>query len=284
MRWSLPCVLLAGRAAALGLALCPVVLLGTAYAEAARAGDEDSAEARAARHHFDLGEAFYRSGKLEAARLEFETAYRLYPVPLLLWNLGKVAEKQGRKAEAIDYLERYVRAQRDEAQRKAEADALAEVQTSLERLRSEVAPAAAPQADVKPPEQSSTPSLPAPSLSPAPSPQEPEGAARSSGRPPALALGLLAGGGAVVLAGIGCGAAALALGRDVHDRAAQPYDQLAADFERGRALDGATIGLSVIGGVALGAGAAVWIYDAVKRRQSRSRPSAPLALYAPLRF
>jgi tetratricopeptide (TPR) repeat protein len=242
----------------LGWLVVGVLSLGTAHAQtAAPLKPEDSAEARAARAHYDQAEAFYLAKNYEAARIEFEAAYRLYPAPDLLFNLAKTAEKQGRPKEAIEYLEQYKRAKQDAAA----SEASAEVDRELARLRGQTDQASVPR--------------PVPAPTPQPGPAH---SAEQSRRPPNLAIGLLAGGGAVLLTGIGCGAAALALGLDVRDRPAQPLEQLQPDLERGRALDGATIGLSVVGGVALGTGAALWIVDAIKRR--RSLPPSVSALHS----
>lgn len=231
----------------LGFLVAGGLSIGTAHAQPAPAlKPEDSAEARAARSHFDLGTEFYSAKNYEAARLEFETAYRLYPAPDFLFNLAKCAEKQGRTKEAIEYLERYVRAKQDEAG----SEAGAEVRAELERLRAQ-----------------SAGQTPGPSTAPAPRP-DPARPVERGQRPSNLSIGLMAGGGAVLLSGIGCGAAALALGLDVRDRPPQSFEDLSPDIERGRALDRATIGLSVIGGLALGTGAAIWIVESIKRRHS----------------
>jgi tetratricopeptide (TPR) repeat protein len=241
----------------LGFLVAAALSVGTADAQPAPAlKPEDSTEARAARSHYDLGTEFYTAKNYEAARLEFETAYRLYPAPDFLFNLARCAEKQGRTKDAIDYLERYVQGKRDTAG--SEADA--EVRALLDQLRSQ-----------------STGPAPGPSSAPAPRTDPPRPVERGQ-RPSGLSIGLMAGGGAVLLSGIGCGAAALALGLDVRDRAAQPWEELAPDFDRGRALDGATIGLSVAGGLAIGAGVALWIVDRVRARRApiALRPAAPL--------
>lgn len=231
-----------------GLLVAAVLSLGTAHAQPS----DVSAEEQAARAHYDQGETFFKAKNYEAARVEFEAAYRLFPAPDLLFNLAKVAEKQGRTKEAIEFLERYKRAKQDAAA----TEASAEVDRDLERLRAQ-----------------SQAQAPGPSSAPAPAPvSAPAVSAERGRRPSNLSIGLMAGGGAVLLSGIGCGAAALALGMDVRDRAAQPWEQLAPDFDKGRALDGATIGLSLAGGLALGAGLTLWIVDRVRARR------APLAL------
>ena len=60
-----------------------------------------------AQHHFRAGAEMYQSGQYEAARIEFEAAYKILPLPDLLHNLSMVAEQQGRLAEAVSYEERF---------------------------------------------------------------------------------------------------------------------------------------------------------------------------------
>lgn len=242
----------------LGFLVAGALSLGTAQAQQAEPlKSVDSAEGRAARVHYDQGQKFYSEKNYETARVEFEAAYRIYPAADFLYNIALCAQKQGRTKEELEYLERYVRAKRAEDG----SSPSPAVKEELERLRAEQGQA------------------PAPSPAPAPTPQlDPARSVERTQRPSGLAIGLMAGGGAVLLAGIGCGAAALALGLDVRDRPPQSFDELNPDLERGRALDRATIGLSVIGGVALGTGAAIWIVEGIKRR--RSSPPTVAALRA----
>lgn len=90
-----PCVRLISFVVLLGLA-CPV----RAKTRDTRAPARDAS----ASEQFQLGLKFYRAGDYATARLEFETAYRLSPVPDLPWT----ARKQGQIAAAPDYARRFV--------------------------------------------------------------------------------------------------------------------------------------------------------------------------------
>jgi hypothetical protein len=50
---------------------------------------------------------FYKAGEYEAARIELQAGYDLSKNPVFLWNLAKVAAKQGDRQAALDYVQRY---------------------------------------------------------------------------------------------------------------------------------------------------------------------------------
>jgi len=59
-----------------------------------------------AKHHFSLGIEHFESGRLEQARVEFETALQFAPGrPSLLGNLGITLFQLGRRDEALPYLQ-----------------------------------------------------------------------------------------------------------------------------------------------------------------------------------
>ena len=74
---------------------------------------------------------------------------------------------------------------------------------------------------------------------------------------PPLALGLVVGGGAVTAAGIGLLAGAWTTGQQVGN-ADLAYGEASALIERGRALNGAGIALTIVGGAAVVGGAVTW--------------------------
>lgn len=206
---------------------------------------EAPAKQDAAAGHFRLGVDFYRAGDYPAARVEFEAAYGLSQAPDLLHNLSLTAEQQGRYAEAIDYEERWLAAAR-EALSPEEVD---QARGRLLRLRERQA---TPATRAEPP---STPSK-------APSP------AKAGWRPPAGAIGLLAAGGAVLVGGIACGAAALDTSAQLHSGQAFTLREIEALNGRGQALNGAAIGLDTVGGVAI-VGGALWLVLDWKRSRDR---------------
>jgi hypothetical protein len=58
--------------------------------------------------HFERGVALAREGKLEAAVLEFEGAYRAHPHYSVLFNLGQARAAMGQSVEAVDAFRRYL--------------------------------------------------------------------------------------------------------------------------------------------------------------------------------
>ncbi len=67
----------------------------------------------AAERHFDDGVRFTEEGNYEAARICFESGYKLSGEPDFLHNLSWTAERQGQLADAIGYAERYIAAKPD---------------------------------------------------------------------------------------------------------------------------------------------------------------------------
>lgn len=87
-----------------GLAVLLVVPAGYA-----RAGDaEGKAEAKA---HFTAGENHYNLNEFTEALQEFKDAYRLYPDPVFLYNLGQCERQLGHHEEAIRFYRSFLRLQ-----------------------------------------------------------------------------------------------------------------------------------------------------------------------------
>mgnify|MGYP000871689974 FL=1 len=61
-----------------------------------------------AREHFDAGQQHYAAGRYSEAIGEFEAAYRLAPLPDLLFNIGQCHRQSGDPVLAIDYYKRYL--------------------------------------------------------------------------------------------------------------------------------------------------------------------------------
>jgi tetratricopeptide (TPR) repeat protein len=68
---------------------------------------------REAKEHFKRGQRLHDNGKYDEAIVEYEAAYRLAPIPDLLFNLGLVYRLKGEHAKAIDAYERYLDAAPD---------------------------------------------------------------------------------------------------------------------------------------------------------------------------
>ena len=77
-------------------------------AQAGAPGQPSQLEQQAAQQHYQAGVMFFEAQNWSAARAEFEAAYQLTKYPDLLYNLAKIAEKQGRTADEVRYLDEYL--------------------------------------------------------------------------------------------------------------------------------------------------------------------------------
>ena len=98
------------------LRLTPVVALLMAPALVHAAGDPDKAASYDRR-----GKKAYAKGRWDDAIAAFELAYKADPQPRYLFNIGRSHEQKGELATAVDFVERYLKAEEDEAEK---ADAL----------------------------------------------------------------------------------------------------------------------------------------------------------------
>ena len=168
--------------------------------------------------------------------------------PDLLHNLSWTHEKAGHIKEALDYALRYQAAvQTDEDRERA--------RKRVEFLTKRYSAAPAPS---EPAAASSTPVVsPAQVPASAPSPAQEPSKTEARTKIPPLALGLVAGGGALAAAGIGCLAGAWATGQQLGS-ADLAYSDAASLLDRGRALNTTGIALTVVGGAAVVGGAITW--------------------------
>ncbi|MBZ0120522.1 MAG: tetratricopeptide repeat protein, partial [Sandaracinaceae bacterium] len=79
------------------VSLCPLTALGQ---------DSDNERARV---HFSSGRSYFDEGNYERALEEFQQAYALSPLPLMLFNIGTTQERLGMLREAADTFERFLR-------------------------------------------------------------------------------------------------------------------------------------------------------------------------------
>jgi iron complex outermembrane receptor protein len=139
-----------------GLAVLLVVPAGYA-----RAGDADGkAEAKA---HFTAGENHYNLNEFTEALQEFKDAYRLYPDPVFLYNLGQCERQLGHQEEAIRFYRSFLRLQ-------PKAPNKAEVQRKIDEME-----AAQKNKPVAEPDPAASPAKVEPAT-PAVVPDEPAGA------------------------------------------------------------------------------------------------------------
>ncbi len=206
----------------------------------------------AAERYFRDGVRFTEEGNYDAARVSFEAGYKLSGEPDFLHNLSWTAERQGQLGDAIGFAERYLAARPD-------AEDAGRTRSRIERMRSQLgqkAPSSQPapvQATPAQPKPATAPTLPQNAAS---GPKMDVGAAGRA-KPSGLAIGLLAGGGALALAGVGCLAGAWWTGQQVSDPELTFVDYGTLG-ERGRALNATGLALTITGGALVIGGAVTW--------------------------
>ena len=209
----------------------------------------------AAQQHYLTGSRFFETGQYDAALVEFEAAFRLSGESDFLHNISWTHEKAGRIKEAIEYAVRYQSAVQDaEEQERARR----RVEFLKQRYASGATePTTAPSSPITPAPQ--PPSVPQNAPSPAPEPPKPG----SQHKVPPLSIGLLAGGGALALGGIGCLAGAWSTSQQVGNTDLT-FVEGSALSSRGHALNATGIALTVVGGAVV-AGGATWAILARRR-------------------
>lgn len=205
----------------------------------------------------------YESKDYDGAIRELNIAYTIRQVPGLLLNLGHAYLDSGRPREALDYYDRYLA---------EETNLLPATRADVERYRVQAQeqlakkePATATPAP-EPPEPVQVAPKPAPlppsELTATPLPPENPGPSTSL---PRGAIGLLAGGAAALIVGVGLGGAALAASKEVVSKDG-PFD--AALDGRGKALSGTAVAFDIIGAVGLASGAAWSLAWYVRRNKA----------------
>ena len=179
-----------------------------------------------AQQHYQAGERFFRDGQFDAAIVEFEVAFKLSGEPDMVYNLSRTCEKAGKRKEAIEYAARYqslvVGTEEEErARRRVEflrgRYSIEQAQPKLpEQQPAKPAEMTPPAAQASQPTDSTQT---APSAPPSPPPPS------KARKVPPGAIGLLAGGGALALAGVGLLAGAWATGNQ-----ARAYSTTYADW------------------------------------------------------
>jgi tetratricopeptide (TPR) repeat protein len=217
----------------------------------------------AAERYFRDGVRFTEEGNYDAARVSFEAGYKLSGEPDFLHNLSWTAERQGQLGDAIGFAQRYLAA-------KPDAEDAGRTRSRIERMRSQMgqtAPSSQPapvQATAAQPVAATAPALPQNEASGPTSPAKASG----RGKVPPAAIGLLAGGGALTLAGVGCLAGAWTTGQQAQ-ASGVTYDEWATLSYRGQALNTTGLSLAVVGGAVVVAGG-VWAI--VGRRPAAEQP------------
>lgn len=215
-----------------------------------------------AQQHYKSAVEMYQNHQFEAARIEFEAAYKLLPLPDLLHNLSMVAEQQGKLAEAVDYEERFLVAASHlmHSERAVARSRITQLQQTAKISGTTPTTSTAPTA--------SAPAAPGVAVAPAAPAVAPASERR---RTPAGALALLGIGGGVLLGGIGCGVGAILTQQSLEG--GEPLYQREIDMltQRGQALNIAAITLDVVGGVVIATGG-IWAIWARTHATRAARP------------
>ena len=216
----------------------------------------------AAQAHYLSGARFFEAGSYDAALVEFEAAFRLSGEADFLHNLSWTHEKAGRIKEAIEYAVRYQAAvqtveDRERGRRRVEFLKQRYASGATEPTTAPSSPSVGPSPAQAPP--------PVPEKKPNAAPEPPKTESRH--RVPPLSIGLLAGGGALALGGIGCLAGAWSTSQQGNSTDLT-FAEGSALSSRGHALNATGIALAVTGGAVAIGGAVLWV---VKSRSSEAQ-------------
>jgi tetratricopeptide (TPR) repeat protein len=96
--------LMLGRGIALVLCFCSTLLFSSLHAEPTSPRD-------LARLHYQAGRAHLERGEFAEAIREFETGYKIKPLPLFLYNIAQVERVAGQTQRALEDYERYLKAE-----------------------------------------------------------------------------------------------------------------------------------------------------------------------------
>ncbi len=198
----------------------------------------------AAQQHYLTGTRFFEEGQWDASLVEFIASFQLSGERDLLHNISWTHEKAGRAREALDYAERYLAACRGSEDE--------------ERATKRVAFLKAKYGDPANGAASTGQAVPVLTATAQNASSAATAVPSSEGKkPPALAIGLLAGGGALALGGIGCLAGAWSTSQQANS-ADLTFAQGSGLIDRGHALNATGIALTVTGGALVVGGAVTW--------------------------
>src|SRR5512140_765550 len=96
------------RAVVVGPLLASLALAPLSLVRVARAEDAEAVKTEA-RSHYDRGIQLYKEGAYDAAFVEFERAYKLFPSFRILYNMGQVKYELNDFASALTIFRRYLK-------------------------------------------------------------------------------------------------------------------------------------------------------------------------------
>jgi tetratricopeptide (TPR) repeat protein len=112
--------------------LVPVLLI--ALVEHATPAFAESDPKTAARAHFERGVTAFNERRYADAAQEFDTAYRLSPAFVVLYNIGQVDAALGRSVEAVDAFDEYLKQGASAVPLKRRAEVQAEIEAEFEHI------------------------------------------------------------------------------------------------------------------------------------------------------
>jgi tetratricopeptide (TPR) repeat protein len=214
-----------------------------------------------AKKHYELGAKLYEASSYGEALAEFEKAYKLKPLPALLFNIARCQEVMGQLDRAITSYERYLRELADAKDRSL-------IETRIANLKKTLA-------DRQPgPDPAPAPKAPSPPGSPAPTPDPTPRTWRSTAGWITLGVGA-----ASLAVGIATGVLAKSKATEYGDGVASKltYAELDEIDRSGKRLNGIAIGTLVTGGVLATAGAGLLIWDRLRRGERREEATLGFA-------
>jgi tetratricopeptide (TPR) repeat protein len=145
-----------------------VLLLVLGGASTSRAAEPSKDPKQEAKARFIAGQSHYNLNELSEALREFKEAYRLYPDPVFLYNLGQCERQLNHPEEAIRFYRSFLREQPSAPNRQEVLTKIAELEVALKSKPAEPDKMAPPPVPVEPAKPASLPiALPPPPAAPA---------------------------------------------------------------------------------------------------------------------
>ncbi len=169
-----------------------LAILVTSFSVAAFAQDESRSAKLEAKARFTSGQRHYNLNELPEALADFKDAYRLYPDPVFLFNLGQCERQLGHHEEAIRFYRNFLREEPKAANRQEVVRKIEEMEAAIKSRPPDAdkltSPPGTPVPETATPPAEATPSRAAVPPEPAPATPaagaSPENAASEPPEPP----------------------------------------------------------------------------------------------------
>lgn len=255
---------------------CAIVVLSLLWGPCA--SGQLTLQREIAKRYYRLGEKLYEASDYPAALAKFQEAYKLAPMPVMLYNIARCHEVMADLEPAIKFYEQYLETLPGAKNRDL-------VQSRLVNLKVRLAAR-----KLKPPEPAKPPARAAPASSPVRQPAAsrpvtpPEDGPEPRHRWKRTAGWVVVGVGAASLAtGFVMGGLAQGKANEYTEAAGpdqkRPYDDLQEIRSSGESLQTAQIVTLIIGGVAVAAGGGLLLWDHLGQRKNDAGTSAMVLPY-----